>query len=191
MQTLPQPSGDLAIPSKYESSLDGLQGFYVQYFSNSNISPCRQGGYHGKGSEPLMGQSGIGGKEAWSFRNFLSPPVTLSLEGGVVAWRMRGALTRDIEHFIEVGGLSRCVFTGVMLTAVQKSLQPLTPPQAHQPLSPGFHTSLGQAPLWPALSGPHPPLPQGILSGTMCTTNRFLIHTQGGQISKSDGMLQP
>lgn len=127
MQTLPRPSGDLAVPSKYESSLHGLQGFYVQYFSNSNISHCRQGGYHGKGSEPLMGQSRIGGKEAWSFRDFLPPPVILSLEEVVVAWRMRGALTRDTEHFTEAGGLSWCVFTGVMLPAVQKSLQPLTP----------------------------------------------------------------
>lgn len=118
------------------------------------------------GSKPLMGQSGTGEKEAWSFRNFLSLPVTLSLEGGVVAWRMRGALTRDIEHFIEAGGLSRCVFTGVMLTATVW----VTPPHAHPPLSLGLHTSLGQAPPWPALSGPHLPLPQGILSGTTCTT---------------------
>lgn len=127
MQTLPRPSGNLAISSKCESNLDGLQGFYVQYFSNSSIPHCRQGGYRGGGSELLMGQSGIGGKEAWSFRNFLSPSMTLSLGGGVVAWRMRRALTWDIEHFIKVSGLGRCVLTAVMLTAAQKSLQPLTP----------------------------------------------------------------
>ena len=169
MQTLPRPSGDLAISSKCESSLDGLQGFYVQCFSNSSIPHCRQGGYRGGGSEPLMEQSGIGGKEAWSFRDFLSPSMTLSLGRGVMAWRMRRALTWDIEHFIEVGGLGRCVSTGVMLTAAQKSLQPLTP---HTPT----HCSLLDfTPAWDRFPHgqhwvEHTPLPQGIFGRTTCAT---------------------
>lgn len=76
---------------------------------------------------------------------------------------MRGALTQDLEHFIEAGGLSRCVFTGLMLTVVQKSLWPPVPCTLTHFSLPGLHTSLGQAPQWPALSGPYPPFPKAFL----------------------------
>ena len=81
-----------------------------------------------------MGQSRIGGKEAWSFRDFLPPPVILSLEEVVVAWRMRGALTRDIEHFTEAGGLSWCVHRGDAPSGTEIS----PAPDPHMPTHPSL-----------------------------------------------------
>lgn len=60
-----------------------------------------------------------------------------------------------MEHFIEAGGLSRCVSTGMMLIVVQKSRHPLGPRPATRSSLPRLRASLWPAPLWPALSGQH------------------------------------